>query len=117
MSIKITFNPKVYPDLTRPQGLLVRDMACQACWTFFTLAEKMRHTVGDGAASQILIEGEPWMDKRYEQLATSVALQYGLSSPDEWERFWPLVERQAVELGFNPPAQEYRGRKRFSFIQ
>jgi hypothetical protein len=95
-------------DLAR----LNRDPAAHCCWHFYTLAEKTRLTVGKGPESQIILEDMPWMDPRYEQLARSVSLLYGFNSPDDWQNYWPMIEEQAVALGYGKPSQEYHGRKR-----
>jgi hypothetical protein len=68
--------------------------------------------VGKGPETQIILEGMEWMDPRYEQLARSVSMLYGFSSPDDWWQYWPMIEKQAVALGYDKPSQEYRKRTR-----
>lgn len=105
--MKINFQYPVYPDLTHPNGLLPNDKRAQACWYFYTIAQHSFETVGDGPESQIILEGELWMDKRYEQQARTVATMYQLESPDEMFKFWRFVEQQAQALGLPKPAPEY----------
>lgn len=109
--MKLNLKFPYYMDLVT-MGLLPTDKRAHALWFFYTAAEQMRQTVGKGPESQIILDDMPWMDKRYEQLATSTATLYGLSSPDEWENFWPVIENAAIQMGYDAPSQEYRGRKR-----
>lgn len=105
--VKIKFQYPVYPDLTYPNGFLPDDKRAQACWYFYTIAQHAKETVGEGPESQIILEGELWMDKRYEQQARTVATMYQLESPDEMFKFWNQVQMQALSLGLPQPAPEY----------
>jgi hypothetical protein len=107
--VKLSLNYPIYPDLTHPKGFLSRDLRAQACWYFYTLAEKMRVKVGDGIESQMgtLLEGELWMETRYEQLARSVAMIYKLESPDEFMKAWDQVKQQAESMGYPTPHPAY----------
>jgi hypothetical protein len=88
------------------------DKGAHCCWHFYTLAERSRLMVGEGPSTQIILETDQWMDLRYEQLAVSVSMLYGFLSPDDWSSYWPMIEKQAIALGYGVPSQEYRGRKR-----
>lgn len=105
MSLSLT--PPSFPDLTLPRGFLSKEPACQACWYFYTLAEKNRLQVGDGPESQTLYDDELWMDKRYASIAKAVAMLYGLDSPEEWQPYWGTIKRQAISLGYGEPHPEY----------
>jgi hypothetical protein len=106
--MKLNFNFPVYPDLTIPNGELPANKRAHACWTFYVLAEQQRRKVGNTTEDQFGIYEEfPWSDKRYEQTARSVALMYGLDSPEEFQRYWKHVERQCVALGYPRPSPEY----------
>jgi len=100
---RIHFEYPVYPDLT----LLPNEKRAYACWYYYTLAQKLSEMLGDGSteAQFGILEGERWLEPRYEQIARTVAMMYGLSNPGEFmqERFWNVVEEQAVELGLPRP--------------
>lgn len=105
--VKLHLNPFIYPDLTRPNGALPKDMRAQACWYFYTIAETARVKVGKGPSTQIILEDELWLETHYVEQAKSVATLYGLESPDEFAKFWPYVMTQARVLGLNPPHEDY----------
>lgn len=95
----------IFEDQIEPKGYLTRDKRAHACWYYFVLATKNRADVGKGPESQTIVvpshdEGSVlWMDKRYAQIARSVAMLYGLNSPDDFTGYWPLVEKEARRLG------------------
>lgn len=105
MKVQLTYFE--YPQLTYPNGHLPRDKRAQACWYFYTLAQKVKENVGDSTEDQIILEGELWMDHNYEQIARSVATLYQLESPAEFMKFWSYVARVAEEYHLPPPADEY----------
>lgn len=106
--LKIVLTPFIYPELTIPDGYLSRDMRAQACWYFYTLAQQQLEKVGKSTEDQFgIIDGNLWMDKRYQQTAKSVAVLYGLESPDEFAKAWDQVKAQADALGLPEPADEY----------
>jgi len=113
-TIVLNLTPFNFPDNTIPNGFLSRDMRAQACWYFYTLAQKQLEIVGKSTEDQFgLLEENLWMDKRYEQTARTVANLYGLESPDEFAKAWDEVRREADRLGLPAPADEYtRGIKR-----
>ena len=104
---QIKFEYHTYPGITHPNGWLPRDKRAQACWFFYLSAQATKEIVGTGTESQIILEGDLWMDPRYEQIARTVALIYGIDSPDEMFKFWPYVIKQAAELGLPIPSEEY----------
>lgn len=106
----------VYEQFTTPNGPLPREMGAQACFFFYMSAEKMREIVGDGASTQIIYEGDLWMDTHYENLAWGIATQYGLKDPGEFERYWDAVRKLAEQEGWAPPHETYTRRIRPQLI-
>ena len=111
-AVKLQLTPFKYPDLTEPLGRLPNDKRAQACWYFYTIAEKSRQMIGHGDLGQGtaqfgLLDDHLWMDKRYVDQARAVATLYGLDSPDEFAKFWPYVQSQAADMGYPEPAPEY----------
>lgn len=108
MADALHFDYPYFKDQLAPKGELLVDKRCHACWFYYVLAAKNRADTGTGPDSQI-IEVDPglntplWMERRYHQIATTVALIYGLSSPDEFLPFFPVVEREARRHGFEIP--------------
>ena len=103
-------------------GLLTDDAACHACWYYYVIAHDAYVKVGKGPESQTLVydvdkvsadskEMPLWMDKHYAQQARSVAMLYGLNSPDEMFAFWPVVMKEAMRLGMPNPEFEYMNPK------
>jgi hypothetical protein len=105
--VKVNYQYEIYTQLTHPKGHLPNDKRAQACWFFYLMAQSAKEAVGEGASTQIIYEGELWMDKRYEQQARSVAQIYQLESPSEFMKFWSFVILQAKALGLPAPAEEY----------
>ena len=102
-------NYPVYPDLTHPHGHLPQDKRAQACWYFYTLAQQLYERLGKSTEDQFgILEGNPWMDPHYAQLARSIARLYSLDSPDEFMKFWYNVEKQAESMGYPAPAHVYK---------
>lgn len=99
-----------FPDHTQPKGLLpAGEKAAQACWYFYLLAQKVKEKVGESIDDQFgLLDGDLWMDKKYEQIARTVAMIYGLESPDEMFKFWDYVEGEASDCQLPLPAEEYK---------
>lgn len=105
--MKIHLTPINFPDHTVPYGALPKHPGAQACWYFYLLAQKQKELVGDSTEDQILLEDELWMDKHYEQTARSVAMMYGLESPDEFAKFWKEAKQEAWICKLPIPADEY----------
>lgn len=106
----------VYEQFTTPNGPLPREMGAQACFFFYMSAEKMREIVGDGASTQIIYEGDLWMDTHYENLARGIAAQYGLADPSEFERYWDAVRQLCEQEGWAAPHPNYTRRIRPTII-
>lgn len=106
MSGTLRIQYPIYPDLTRPKGYLSKDLGCQACWYYYTIAQMAKERVGKGPESQILLEGMDWKSKKYLQQKKSVGLMYGID-PSHMDKFWSLVTLQAEALDLPEPSQEY----------
>lgn len=96
-----------YEQLVQPKGYLTLDMRCHACFHYTMLAGKARVAAGTGPESQIIqyrVGDTPpeWMESRDWEIAKSVAIIYGLESPDEFLKFKKEAWTQAVQLGADP---------------
>lgn len=96
-----------YADVTTPAGPLPMDWRAQACWRFYTLAQKVKERVGNSIEDQLILDDQPWQDKPYANIARSVAMMYGLESPSEFEKFWEYVDAACVQYGYPRPDSEY----------
>jgi len=87
--IKVNYEYPFFADLVEPNGALAINKESHACFYYVMLAMKARAVAGKGIESQI-IEYEvgklapEWMESRDEEIARSVALIYGLDSPDDF---------------------------------
>lgn len=105
--MKLNLQYPTFPDLTHPNGYLPNDKRAQACWYFYTIAQKAKEDIGESTEDQILLETDRWMDPMYENQARSVALMYQLESPDEFLKFFGFVEKQALDMGLPRPSPKY----------
>lgn len=107
--IKINYEYPYYADMIRPKGFLGVDRRYHACWTYYTLAQKVKETVGESTEDQILYEGEEWMDKPYAEIAKSTATRYGLESPDEFlkQNIIQSIRLEAARQQLPRPHDEY----------
>lgn len=111
--IKIQLRAPYFVDHLSPHGFLTMDPACQACWYYYIIANNANSAVGRGPIDQIIEINEEsktdvplWMDKRFNAQAKSVALLYGLDSPEDMMKFWPNVKLEIHRLGLSPPTDE-----------
>jgi hypothetical protein len=108
MTHRLNYTRIEFPDHTHPKGALPRLHAAQACWYFYLLAHKIHERVGKSTEDQFgLLDGELWMDKHYVNLARSIAMQYGLESPDEFAKHWDSVRKEARACQLPEPHPEY----------
>lgn len=103
---KLQYQYPMFVDQIEPNGLLTRDPRCHACWWYAVLAQKNKALAGSGPEDQIITytvgETPPtWMDKNYEQIARSVALQYGLADPGDFLRYRATVWAEGQRLGID----------------
>ena len=108
---RMHFQFNVYPEHTQPNGFLTEDRACQAIWYYYLIAMTARSKIGKSIDDQIIEykvgQAAPlWKDKRFNQQFKSVAMMYGLESPDEMIPFWPNVKLEARSKGMPLPADE-----------
>jgi hypothetical protein len=106
--LKIQIEFFTFPDHTKPAGLLPHDKGAQACWYFYVLAQKQKEKVGESIDDQFgLLEGDMWMDKRYEQTARTVAMLYQLESPDDFLKYFDVVAQEAQRCDLPIPTADY----------
>lgn len=94
-----------FPTHTTPYGWLPDDLRAHACWYYYLLADKAKAEADE--SDQIVYEGEPWRYRHFVQIKRSVALIYGLESPDEMDKFWPYVMTEAASRGMPEPSDVY----------
>lgn len=103
----IAYEWPLFEDSLEPTGYLPLDKRAHACLYYLKLAMRSKLAVGRGPESQIITytagQAAPlWMDLEYENIARSVAIIYGLESPEEFLRFRAVVWAEAVRLGARP---------------
>ena len=101
---RIVYEYPYYEDLVEPKGALTLDKRSHACWYYTLLAMRARQLHGGGIENQIIQykvgeEIPDWHESRDEEIARSVALIYGLESPDEFLKFRARAWAQAQLLG------------------
>ena len=105
--LKINLNPPFFPDNTQPNGALIDDPACQACWYYFILATKQLDQTGS-IDSQILLEGEPWQAANTDKIRLSITKLYGIE-PNDLDRYWNRVWIECKRLGLPEPSSKITG--------
>lgn len=108
----ISYNYPIFEDYIAPKGALTLDKRCHACFWYGMLAQRARAAVGSGIDSQIIEYkvGElppEWMESRDEEIARSVAIIYGLESPDEFLVYKKEAWAQAYLLGITIDEQVF----------
>jgi hypothetical protein len=104
----IKYSYPMFIDQMIPDGHLCHIKECHACFYFYALAQKSVEKVGNSIDDQFgTLEGFPWLDPHHEQLAQSVAVIYGLDSPDEFMKHWDHVIAEAKRCELPPPRSEY----------
>lgn len=79
-----------FADLVEPRGALTLNIRSHACWYYTMLAMRARGLHAGGIENQIIqvkvgYESDShWHESRDEEIARSVAIIYGLESPDEF---------------------------------
>jgi len=95
-TMKVVFEPQLFPDFTMPNGYLNKHHACQALWKYATLVIYIEYQQSDAV---LKYEGDWPMDiKDYKQLFTSIATMYGVQ-PEEMIKFWVNVDMQLKIMG------------------
>ncbi len=93
----------MFRDQIEPKGRLVIAKECHACWYYFMLAYSSWESAGDGPESQIItvdpaLQTPEWMERRFDQIARTVAMIYQLDSPEAFLPYFPIVEREAKRM-------------------
>ena len=105
---RIVYEYPFFEDFVEPKGALCINRECHACFYYAMLATKARGNAG--AIETQIIEykvGEEiplWREQRDSELAYSVALLYGLESPDKFLIYKKRAWAQGAALGitFDP---------------
>lgn len=101
LGVNLHYEYPMYMDYIEPNGALNLDKRSHACFHYTKLAMRARHLAGDGPESQIIQyrvgdTAPEWMESRDEEIARSVAIIYGLESPDEFLKFKKEAWTQAT---------------------
>lgn len=112
---KIVYEYRMFVDYIEPKGALTLDKACHACFYYTMLATKARLNAGAIETQMIQYkvgeEAPLWREPRDEEIAISIALMYGLESPDEFLKFKKEAWTQAQHfLGVEVPLEIYNVR-------
>ena len=102
--LRVSYTPYVFPDQTIPNGKLLPALSCQAAWYYYVLAHKIWAETREGQFG--LLEGSPWLNPEYENLAHSVTTMYGVTHEDMF-KMMPFVMLEADRLGMTAPQQAY----------
>lgn len=99
MNMRVLYEYPMFTDLIEPNGALTLDKRSHACWDYTRKAMRARELHAGGIENQVIqykvgssiSEMPNWHESRDEEIARSVALIYGLESPeeflaDEWKR-------------------------------
>lgn len=107
--IVVNYEYPYYSDMIQPKGFLGIDRRFHACFTYFLLCHKLKEKAGESIDDQIVYEGDAWIDKPYGDIARSVAMRYGLESPDDFLKFDFIraVRLEAARQQLPRPHDEY----------
>jgi hypothetical protein len=88
-TMKVIYEYPMFMDLLEPQGALILDKRCHACWDYTRKAMRARELHAGGIENQTIMykvgeELPHWHESRDEEIARSVALIYGLTDPSEF---------------------------------
>lgn len=100
VSLNLHYDYPFFEDLVEPNGALTLDRRSHACWYYTKLAMRARAIHAGGIENQQIVykvgETPPnWHESRDEEIARSVAIIYGLESPDEFLKFKKQAWTQA----------------------
>lgn len=101
---QLRYEYPMYMEFIEPKGALTLDKRSHACFHYTKLAMRARTLHNGGPENQIvqyrvgasLAEMPHWHESRDEEIARSVAIIYGLESPDEFLKFKKQAWAQAV---------------------
>lgn len=98
-----------YEDYLEPKGALCINRECHACFHYAMLAYKARLNAGpiENQIIEYKVGDTPplWRESRDSEIAYSVALIYGLESPDKFLVYKKRAWAQAKQLGIDLPAE------------
>ncbi len=105
---RLNYEYPFFEDYLEPKGALTINRECHACFYYAMLAWKARGNAGD-IENQIIEYkvGEEiplWREARDSEIAESVALIYGLESPDKFLIYKKRAWAQAKQLGITLPS-------------
>lgn len=109
MELKVQYEYPMFYDYVEPKGALAINKESHACFYYAMLAAKARGLVGSGIDSQIIeyrVGDTPpeWNESHDEEIAKSVAIIYGLESPEAFlkrpwkQRAWAQAKAVGIEL-------------------
>lgn len=109
---KLNYQYPFFADLVEPHGMLALDKRSHACWYYTVLAMRARGIHAGGIDNQIIQykvgETPPeWHESRDEEIARSVAIIYGLESPDEFlkqewkKRAWAQAQALGARINLD----------------
>ncbi len=104
LNVHLHYEYPFFVDFVEPNGALTMDKRSHACFYYTKLAMRARALYAGGIDNQIITVkvGEEhlthWHESRDEEIARSVAIIYGLESPDEFLKFKKAAWTQAVHF-------------------
>jgi hypothetical protein len=109
---RLNYEYPFFEDMVEPHGALTINKECHACFYYAMLAYKARGNAGP-IETQIIEykvgEAIPlWREQRDSEIAQSVAIIYGLESPDKFLIYKKRAWAQGNLLGINFPEEIFR---------
>lgn len=106
---RINYEYPYFEDLVEPHGALTINKESHACFYYAMLAYRARANAGP-IESQIIeykVGDTPpeWREQRDSELAYSVAILYGLESPDKFLVYKKRAWAQGKRLGIDFPVE------------
>lgn len=104
---RLDYEYPFFEEYLEPNGALTVNRECHACFYYAMLAWKARGNAGP-IDSQIIVykvgdTPAPWRESRDSEIAYSVAIMYGLESPDKFLIYKKRVWAQGKMLGIEFP--------------
>lgn len=110
---KIEYQYPYFESYLQPNGALLVDRACHACFYYGMLAARSLAAIGESNESQVLLykvgDTPPdWLEANLGNIAKGVAALYVLESPDDFLRFRREAWAQMSALGVEVPEYVFR---------
>lgn len=121
--LNLHYEYPMYMDYVEPAGALTIDKRSHACFHYTKLAMRARYLHNGGIENQQITykvgEAPPdYHESRDEEIARSVAILYGLESPDEFLKFKDRAWAQATQfLGLPVELEIYNVRPGIARLQ